>query len=176
MTHLILIALLSVAQAADRPLKAPPHTIAMVVEDVAPTAEGHVVFLIHPELSELVPVPVGESEAIAVAYRLAHRDRQRPLTHDLLDRIVRELDAEVVQVEIHSIQDGRFHARVTLRRKGRKRALVHFDARASDAIAIAIGNDLPVYLREDVFETAKISIDAMIETLINQSGDEARLR
>ena len=176
MTHLFITALLATAQAADRPLKAPADTIAMVVEDVAPTPEGHIVFLIHPERAELIPIPVGESEAITVAYRLANRARDRPLTHDLLDRVIGELDGEVVQVEIHSLEDGQFHARITLRRKGRMRSLVHLDARASDAIAIAIGRDLPVYLREDVYDRAKVTIDSMIQTLLDQSADEARLR
>lgn len=134
----------------------------MIVEDVTPAGAEHVVFLTNPERTRVVPVQVRESEAVAVAFRLAERTPDRPFTHDLLDALAVQLDAKLEQVHIHSLENGTFHARVSYR-QGRK--VLHLDARASDAIVLALGRDLPIYMDQDVFERTGVEVADLIRAL-----------
>ena len=160
-----------VALAGD--IKPPRNAVELEVEDVVPTDRNtNVLLLLHREDHTIVPIQVGESEAISIAFRLADKARDRPLTHDLFDRTLFELGARVVQVHIHELENEQYHARITLDRglKGKRRHRVYLDARASDAAAIALGNGLPIYMDVEVYERVGLTVDAMIEKLEQQSA------
>jgi len=166
---MIALLTLSLVASAGRhgPPKPPKDAIALSVEDVSPTGDGHVVFLTDPQGDRIVPIHIGESEAIAIAFRLAGRKHDRPLTHDLLDDAVRGLGGEIVQVHIHTLQDSVFHARISIRQK--KRTL-HLDARASDAIALALNRGLPIYMSAEIFESTGVSMAELLEKLRQIDG------
>jgi bifunctional DNase/RNase len=121
-----------------------------------------VVFLTDAAHARIVPIQVGEGEAIAIAFRLADRSTERPLTHDLLQATIQALGAQVVQVRVHDLADGVFHATVILRRK---RALIPLEARASDAIVLALGADLPVWMDRALYDRAGVSMEDLLEGL-----------
>lgn len=155
-----LAAIAAVDIAEARPIQEPVDSVALRVEDVTPTRQGgHVVFLTDEAHARIIPIHIGESEAIAIAFRLADRPTKRPVTHDLLDDVMRSLGGHVEQVHVHTLSDGVFHARVSLRRK---RVVHHLDARASDAIAIALGAEIPVFMTREIYEEAGVGMDALL--------------
>lgn len=154
-----------VAALARKPLevRAPADSIELTVQDVSPTGDGgHIAFLTDLEHARIVPIEVGEAEAITIAYRLAKRPHDRPFTHDLLDDAVRALGGEVVQVHVHTYEEGHFEARVSVRRG---RSLLHLDARASDGIAVALGAGLPVWMDRSLYEAAGVTMEELLESL-----------
>ncbi|MEZ4319831.1 MAG: bifunctional nuclease family protein [Myxococcota bacterium] len=158
------------AQGAQPSVPKPPkESVALHVDKVAPTGDGHVVFLTDDTQGRIVPITVGESEAIAIAFRLADRKPDRPLTHDLLEQALRGLGGEVVQVHVHTLTEGVFHARVTVRQKHRQ---LHLDARASDAIALALGPGLPIYMSADLYEETGVSMSELFDSLRRLDGPE----
>lgn len=143
---------------ARKPRPAPEGFVAMEVVTVAPTPRGDMVLLADLEGARMIPITIGESEAISIALRRARRRFGRPLTHDLLEDMVERLGGSVVGVRIETIEDATFLASVTLKRR---RSEWTFDARASDAIALALGSRLPIYVADAVVEEAAVSTDEL---------------
>ena len=102
-----------------------------------------------------LPIIIGAFESQAIAVYLERMHLPRPITHDLFKNTLTALDAVVVEVLIHNIIEGVFHAWMTLKdRDGRE---VKIDARPSDAIALAIRYDCPIYVYDFVLEEAGIA-------------------
>ena len=80
----------------------------------------------------------------------------RPLTHDLLVNILNELDVEVVRVTVTELRENTFHASITVRHDG---AEVEIDSRSSDAIAVAVRAQAPIYAADDVIEESAIEFE-----------------
>ena len=124
------------------------------VVEVLSTVGGHAVLLGQTGGDKLVPIFIGESQAMAIKLRLERRRYSRPLTHDLLDKAVEELGGEVVKVHIGAIKSGVFVGTVFI--EGPKKTH-ELDARSSDAIALAVGNEVPIFVAREVFEKAGLS-------------------
>ena len=124
------------------------------VAGVAPSPMGPAVLLTVTSHERVVPIWVGESEAATISLRSSERDAPRPMTHDLLDRVAGELGGRFVAVRIDALEGRSFTAEVDL--TGRKKAVHTLDARASDAIAIALGHGLPIWLATVVKEEAGV--------------------
>ena len=141
----------------------PEGFIAMEVVGVFPTSAGHAVFLGDPQGGRLVPIWVGGTEALAIELRLERRRFERPLTHDLLDQAIRELGGEVTGVRIDALRAGVFVATITLEEKDRS---IRLDARASDSIALALANQVPILVSTAVVDEAGISsLDMQLPTV-----------
>lgn len=89
-----------------------------------------------------LPIWIGPTEASAIAMVLKGREFQRPLTHDLLATILRALGGRVTRVEIASLKDTTYFARIMIQRGNE---LVAVDARPSDSIAIAVRAEAPIF-------------------------------
>lgn len=100
--------------------------------------QRHVVLLLDPPGTTVLPLWVGAAEAAAVALALEGEPSPRPLTHELLAATVAALDSAVEAVRLSAVVDGVVHARVLLR------GGAEVDARASDAVALAARTDAPV--------------------------------
>ncbi|MEK7731863.1 MAG: bifunctional nuclease family protein, partial [Planctomycetota bacterium] len=74
---------------------------------------------------------------------------QRPLTHDLLERLIDRLDCQIEQVVISELRDSTFFAKLVLRRDGE---LIEVDSRPSDAIAVGAGTSIPIFVDESVLK------------------------
>lgn len=99
----------------------------------------------------IVPIWVGSAEAAQLGIALEKAKFSRPMTHDLfLDALV-NLDAYVDHVLINDVKGATFYARLTLRQHGR---LIDLDARPSDALALAVRQEAPIYITEDVLDKA----------------------
>lgn len=95
------------------------------------------------------PIMIGIFEASSIDRRVKRSTSPRPLTHDLIVNVVRELGAELQDVLITELRDHTYFAQLRLRRDGE---LIQVDARPSDAIAVAVTCDppLPIYVNEEV--------------------------
>ena len=126
------------------------------------TADGGApLLLLRTEEGERVlPIGIGPIELTAIVARLAGTEFPRPMTHDLLTRIVRETGAEVSRVEITELRDDAFIAAITLATGARE---VDVDARPSDAIALALRTDAPIFASDAVIADASVLLESIVE-------------
>jgi bifunctional DNase/RNase len=111
--------------------------------------------------SEMVmPIWVGIFEANAIAIEIEKVAAPRPMTHDLTRNLIRGLKAELERVVISELKDDTFFAVLWLRQEGEPMAI---DARPSDAIALALRADCPIYVAEEVMQTAKLNTSGPVE-------------
>ncbi len=93
------------------------------------------------------PILIGVHEAYAIDRRTKGIVVQRPLTHDLIDHLIEQLNGQVEQIIISELRDSTFFAKLVLRRNGE---LIEVDSRPSDAIAIGAGREVPILVDESV--------------------------
>jgi bifunctional DNase/RNase len=115
----------------------------------------------------LVPIWVGNFEANAIALEIEKLATPRPMTHDLLVNLIRTLDGEVRRVVITELRDDVYYALIWMERGGE---LISLDARPSDALALALRADCPIFLSGQVLRTTRAA-NAGVE---NFSAEELR--
>lgn len=134
-------------QAPERTGGIPEGFVEMFVAAVLPTDGGPAVVLRDKAEKVLVPIWIGTSEAHSILLRLERRRFPRPLTHDLLDAMVRDLGGEILKIHVDDLRGDTFVGTVFVKREGR---VQHFDARPSDSIALAVGNSAPIFVSNAV--------------------------
>lgn len=134
----------------------PTAFLEMFVAGVVPTPDGHTMVLVNADEKVLLPVGIGLPEALSIHGRLEHRATTRPLTHDLLDEVLKRLGGEVVRVQIDDLRDDIFVAQVFVKSGGK---VITFDARPSDAVALALGSRAPIFVARPVVDRAAIHPD-----------------
>lgn len=103
-----------------------------------------------------LPIIIGTFEAQAIAMELEHIKSPRPMTHDLMRNIMQSFDAVVKYVYINDLKNGTFYATIAYDYEGNE---AHQDARPSDAIALAIRFNAPIYAARKVMQEAGIVSD-----------------
>jgi uncharacterized protein len=106
--------------------------------------------------SKFLPIWVGTSEANSILTKLHGPSPARPLTHDLLVNMLGELGIEVVRVTVTELRENTFHASITVKHDGSE---VEIDSRSSDAIAVAIRAEVPIFAADAVIEESAIEIE-----------------
>ncbi len=117
-----------------------------------PITNSPIVILQDVETKTLLPIWVGIFEANAIALQIERIDTPRPMTHDLIKNILLHLDAEVVKVVVTQLKENTFYALIHLILEGE---LVAIDSRPSDAIAIALRTDSPIFVTQDVISNSR---------------------
>ena len=112
-----------------------------------------------------LPIYINQDQAKAIIGALENQTPPRPLTHDLMANLLQAWDMTLERVLIHSIQDGTFYAILSIRQGEVKKEI---DARPSDAIAIALRTNSPIWVMEEVVADASIPVD--------RDADEAEQR
>ncbi len=107
---------------------------------------------VEPGRARSFPIIIGISEAIAIDRRLSGAEIGRPMTHDLLANTIEALGASLDSIAITQIVDGTFYATLNLTDSIGQQ--IEIDARPSDAIALGIAGDVPIYVDESVIEHA----------------------
>lgn len=97
------------------------------------------------------PIVIGLPEAQAIERRLKGVSIKRPQTHDLLANVVEALGGELVSITINDLADHTFFATLDIKKSGE---VIHVDSRPSDAIALGIANDVPIFVEEHVLDSA----------------------
>src|SRR5437763_12990703 len=100
----------------------------------------------------ILPIWVGVYEANAIALEIEKVVTPRPMTHDLLKNVLVGLDASVRKVVVTTIRDDTFYALIWLERNG---TLTSIDSRPSDALALALRIDCPIFVEDEVLKTSK---------------------
>ena len=119
---------------------------------IDPVTNAPIVLLRDVRQDRVLPIWVGPVEANAIALQIENVTTPRPMTHDLLMRLLQELGARLYRVVISDLRESTFFAYLELRR-GAEPLLV--DARPSDAIALALRAGAPIFVAESVLENAK---------------------
>ena len=99
--------------------------------------------------SRSFPIVIGIVEIFAIDRRLKGIIPPRPMTHDLLDSMIENLNARVEKIVINDLRNHTFYAKIVLRLNGRT---IEVDSRPSDAIALGVASSAPIYVAEHVFE------------------------
>ncbi len=115
----------------------------------------------------VLPIWVGVFEANAIALQIENVQTPRPMTHDLLKQVIDDLAATVERIVVCDLRENTFYAAIYLRRG---EATVSIDARPSDAIALALRSQCPIFVVDQVLDSAK-GLDAS-----RDSVDVERLR
>jgi len=105
----------------------------------------------------ILPIFIGEAEARSIEWALTGIVPPRPMTHDLMVKILEKFGMEVEKVVITNLEDNTYFAEIYMK-QGKKRKVM--DSRPSDAIAIALRVNAPVFVIEDVFDEAERAIPA----------------
>ena len=106
--------------------------------------------------NRFLPIWIGHPEAAAILMKLQNASTPRPMTHDLVTEILGQLNAEVVRITVTELRENTFFAQITVQLDGSE---VEIDSRASDAIALAIRSDAPIYAAESVIEESAIEFE-----------------
>ena len=120
----------------------------------------YVVMLKEKEAERYLPIFIGPAEANAIAIKLRGAALPRPLTHDLLRNIVEILGASVNSIRISDLMNDTFYAKIVLNVEDGQ---MEIDARPSDALALAVRVEVPIYAEESVLEKAGISLEKVEE-------------
>ena len=121
-----------------------------------------------------LPIIIGSFEAQSIALALEKDIKSpRPLTHDLFVTFAKEFSVELVYVVIYKLQEGVFYSNIVFRKEGDSKE-ISIDSRTSDAIAIAIRFNAPIYTSKEIIDKAGIDIELEEprNTLPNQSSQE----
>ncbi len=122
-----------------------------------PITNSPIVILQDVQTNTLLPIWVGIFEANAIALQIERVDTPRPMTHDLLKNILLNLGAEVEKVVVTQLKDNTFYAVIHLSVNSRKLLV---DSRPSDAIALALRVDAPIFVTEEVIQSSRnITLD-----------------
>ncbi len=125
--------------------------VEMIVDSIRMDIHGtaRMVVLREPDTDRILPIIIGPAEAEAIYIRLQKAEVPRPLTHDLLVNAIAALNGEIIHVLINDLVAETFYARIVLDVDGRH---VELDARSSDAIAVAVRAEVPIYVADEVLE------------------------
>lgn len=132
------------------------------------TTNTPVVILSPHGLDKVLPIWIGHAEAWAIAMELSGVGSKRPLTHDLLKRVIESLHATVERIEITDLRDQTFFAVIHLVTNGEKTKI---DARPSDSIALALKTGASIYVNESLFDLKKAEdAEMMSDESIEEQG------
>ena len=106
--------------------------------------------------NKFLPIWIGHPEAAAILMKLQGAATPRPMTHDLFTDILSQLEARVVKIAVTELRENTFYAQITVAVDGTE---IEIDSRPSDAIALAVRSDAPIYAAEAVIEESAIEFE-----------------
>lgn len=109
-------------------------------------------------------VLIGETEAQSIALKLNNTIPPRPLSHDLMQSLINMLNARLIKVVIYNMKNDVFHANIYLMQGS---SVVVLDARTSDAVALAVRSEAPIYINSDILDVVGTVLDAETSTRTN---------
>jgi len=121
---------------------------------VDPVTNMPIIVLRQADGDAVLPIWVGVFEANAIAFEIEKATPPRPMTHDLIRNLVLGFDAVVHKVVVTELRDDTFFAVIWVERHG---AMLSFDSRPSDALALALRTDCPIFVDDSVLKTSKLS-------------------
>jgi bifunctional DNase/RNase len=146
---LVLVALLAACAEPENP--ADDEVLVRVDTVFLDQRNAPVVLLQEEHGPRALPIWIGTAEASSIASQINNQQPPRPNFHDLAQRVIQKLDAEVERVVVTELRGGTYYGVLTLRSGGRR---IDIDVRPSDGIAVALRTRAPILVRASVFEAA----------------------
>ena len=106
--------------------------------------------------NKFLPIWIGHSEAAAILMKLQGATTPRPLTHDLVTSMLSELEARVTRITVTELRDNTFYASITIQQDGSE---IEIDSRPSDAIALAVRAEAPIFVADEVIDESAIEFE-----------------
>ncbi|PQV64773.1 hypothetical protein B1R32_10340 [Abditibacterium utsteinense] len=133
--------------------------IEMTVEGIGiDPSNNPLVLLRDAERKTFVPIWIGAAEAVSIQMELDAKQPQRPMTHDLIANILRDLGATLLKVTVNDFSDSVYYASLHLQ-VGRGENIHEVDARPSDAIALALRTQAQIWVADDVAQKTGIQVE-----------------
>lgn len=123
---------------------------------VSPMNYQRVVILKEKDADRYLPIWIGPAEADAIAVKLQDLTVPRPLTHDLLRAVIDILGGSVSYILVSDLHNDTFYAKIVIQKNGDRKEI---DSRPSDAMALAVRAQVPIYAAESVLDKAGILLD-----------------
>ncbi len=115
-----------------------------------------IVLLKTAEGNKFLPIWIGHPEAAAILMKLQSASTPRPMTHDLVTDMLEQLGAQVVRITVTELRENTFFSQINVQQDGSE---VDIDSRPSDAIALAIRADAPIFAADEVIEESAIEFE-----------------
>ena len=106
--------------------------------------------------NKFLPIWIGHPEAAAILMKLQGASTPRPLTHDLVTDMLGELGVQIVRITVTELKENTFYASITVQQNGSE---IEIDSRPSDAIALAVRAEAPIFAAEEVIEESAIEFE-----------------
>ena len=119
-------------------------------------SHNYAVVLGEQDGSRRLPIVIGGFEAQAIAVAMERMTPNRPLTHDLFKNVLLTFDIDLQEIIINNLQDGIFYAKLICLRNGE---LIEIDSRTSDALAMAVRFECPIYTYEFILDRAGVVLE-----------------
>ena len=132
-----------------------------------PVTNMPVVVLKEAQGSSVLPIWVGIYEANAIALEIEKVQTPRPMTHDLLKNVLMGLNVHVQRVVVCDLKDDTFYALIWMEREGQ---MISLDSRPSDALALALRLDCPIFVSDEVLKNSKMA------SVINEKSSSEEMR
>ena len=110
--------------------------------------------------NRFLPIWIGHPEAAAILMKLQGAQTPRPMTHDLINDLLEQLEAKCERVSVTELRDNTFYASITISVNGSE---IEIDSRPSDAIALAVRCQAPIFAAEEVIEESSIEFEHEVE-------------
>lgn len=129
---------------------------------------AYALILVEENGERRIPIIIGGFEAQAIVIRLENLEPPRPLTHDLFKKFADEFGITILEVLIHKLEEGVFYSQLVCSNGQKEYAI---DSRTSDAVALALRFDCPIFIAEDILDKAGITVSQAEEQ--NTPGSNA---
>ena len=180
---ILALALVSHSAAQTKGAKKPPapkekekassaNFIPAKIKDVYTFPNGaNVVMLQEFEGERMVPIWIGDVEALSIYFRLKRQKPPRPLTLDLLEEVMKTLGGKIEKLEIDDLSQNTFFARLYVKQGDKT---IVFDARPSDSIGLCLGANAPIFVSKSVIEKSGITEKEFLDKLTPGAPDEEK--
>lgn len=116
---------------------------------ISETGDQQIIYLKEVDGPRTFPIVVGLFEATSIDRRVRGQPTQRPLTHDLLASTIEHLGGELQDILISELRDHTYYAKLRIKHDG---GVIQVDSRPSDAIALAVTVELPIFVAEEILD------------------------
>jgi len=136
-----------------------------------PPLAQYVVTLEEVDGTRLVPIWIGITEGNAIAMVVQGQKFHRPLTHDLMANIIKDVGAKVERIVISDLKENAYYATITIKQNGKT---YEIDSRPSDAMALAVRTKSPIFIDEKVFKLCPIINKPITEEEVKKFKEELK--
>ncbi len=136
-----------------------------------PLPSQYVIYLEEVGGTRLIPIWIGVNEGNAIVYKLQNEKMLRPMTHDLMANIIRTMDIQVEKIMITDLRENTYYAIIDMRDGDKQYAI---DSRPSDAIALAVRLDAPIYMSQTVLDKCPVIRKPITDDEVEKFKDEVK--